>query len=99
MKDIKTFYTINSFNQGPRVEEIYITETTIENGKIYFDGTGEDGRWVGFSEDAVGQEFFVNLNEVAKRYSEILMCDRQPQKPKNPQVPYDYFNETMNVGE
>jgi hypothetical protein len=97
MKDIKTFYTINDFDQHPRIEEIHITEVTIENGKIFFDGIGEDGRWVGFNEKAIGTEFFVNLCEAAKKYSEYLMCIKLPNED-NTNVAYDYFNETMNVG-
>lgn len=97
MKDIEIFYTINDINQDPKIEEIHIKESYIEDGLVWFDGIGEDGQWVGFNERAVGTEFFINLCEAAKKYSEYLMCTKSPNED-NTNVTYDYFNETMNVG-
>ena len=97
MKDIEIFYTINDINQNPKIEEIHIKESYIEDGLVWFDGVGEDGRWVGFNEKAIGTEFFSNLCEAAKKYSEYLMCSKTT-KEMTPELPYDYFNETMNVG-
>ena len=96
MKDIKKFYTITDLDRHPRIEEIRITAVTIEHGEIFFDGIDEQGKWVGFTEKAVGTEFFISLCEAAKKYSEYLMCAKAPNKD-NTNIVYDYFNETMNV--
>lgn len=96
MKDIKKFYTITDFDRHPKIEEIRITAATIENGEIFFDGIDEQGKWIGFTEKAIGTDFFISLCEAAKKYSEYFMHIKAPEEVSN-KTPYDYFNETMNV--
>ena len=72
MKDIKVFYEIKQIYSETAIEEIKIEEVTIEDGKLWFKGTDKDGYEVLFSDKCVGTDFFINLEDAKRVYSEII---------------------------
>lgn len=72
MKDIKVFYEIKQTYSETSIEEIKIEEVTIEDGELWFRGFDKDGYEVLFSDKCIGMDFFINLEDAEKVYSEIV---------------------------
>ena len=68
------YYLIITENrEHPTIEKIIVDTISANSERTYYDGRGEDGRWVGFTDLAIGVDVFPSFNEAVKRLSELLI--------------------------
>ena len=68
------FYVIVTENRTtPIVEKVTVTAITKNDEDTFYDAVDENGKWVGFSERAIGTDFFPTFTEAVKKLSELLV--------------------------
>lgn len=64
---IVEMYEIRSFEPKTKISKIYIDSIEKIDGQVVFNGrSAEDDKFVGFSEAAIGSEFFYSLKDAVE---------------------------------